>query len=885
MKPTDILDAIGGIPEEYITEAKPDVSRRRASCTPAEQPVSDAGICESSIPADSASQKREHAAGKRISVWQRIVTAFAAAVACLVFICGGGFILQQVLYPGDQSDQENHRIRSEGKNFLGGTGEIHVSNNMELMYDDAFYYFDRGHYKAERSGGEITCYVENKDWFLPSGGLGDLCWDGEQFYLFEKVSLYRIDMQGNYIDGKPFYQINTRILDKPLIMPTAINEMGYYIEDITKLSDGYYCINCGTYVNASGDDRDAIEPFYKKYEKMYCCIYQPDTGQEDLITTAGYSNWIDAVTDGDNVVVSVHDSSTDTLSLTTLDPVMTRDLISTDHTCWGISDGNLYLVDYFDLKRVDLATGTVTTVLGDLRFDDFLLCDGKLFALYYDGDQLICSDPDCTNPEILCNFRTDLTDTFAEIFEKGNAFDPSIIEELLAVDENYLLLRLHMKYNSEDKLYCISYVLIDRSTGAMRLFPDEIPVFEEDKTEDPESAETDVPEDEAPVYENNPIMHGANILGGTGEIRPAGNMKLLYDDYNVYLDYLRLRGDRYGGVFSQTEPLPDSVDAAGFVSDGALLYQIKEDGLYYVINGVSDMMFFPFGDEDFRKARAAIYGDPDSEAPVHVQTMGVRKLTDMDYLIYVSFAGDQNVQADAAHSFDYTVLWNGWSQECTELPDQCLILDVVGDGETFYYQPYGRGDLVSITLDPVSFGTIPEPEHRILSSLGWCMKDGCLYYMSPDESNLIENAVYCKYDLKTGACSVISSEPEFDSFIRNDEMFFGIEDPLFPESERPLYACSKDGTKIIRFDPELQNTSVVFDCGRDLPEAVRTKLLEAQAQLQAEGNDVQKLITALESVNQEWLMFRLCDQSYGLYYRYAEDNGVHNAFRCFEAAP
>ena len=114
MKPEDLLDAIQGIPEDYIAEAKPKRHRDpRRSLHSAEQSAaapSAENIRESSgSPASGAVQhtpkhRREEPdmTQKHFSL-HRLTTGIAAAAACAVFIGGGVFIAKQAA-DRDRSD-------------------------------------------------------------------------------------------------------------------------------------------------------------------------------------------------------------------------------------------------------------------------------------------------------------------------------------------------------------------------------------------------------------------------------------------------------------------------------------------------------------------------------------------------------------------------------------------------------------------------------------------------------------------------------------------------------------------------------------------------------------------------------------------------------------
>ena len=159
MKPEQLLDAMEHISQDYIAEAKPKHKLHQESRV--EQQARSAAETVTLKPTQQKSQR----SGKDItmsnhSFGQRIMTGVIAAAACAVFVGGGIFIAMQARQNRPEtanSGFENSEIKEiTDRNFLGGEGEIHVMRDMETMYDDTNFYFNRGFYVAPRSSESLT---------------------------------------------------------------------------------------------------------------------------------------------------------------------------------------------------------------------------------------------------------------------------------------------------------------------------------------------------------------------------------------------------------------------------------------------------------------------------------------------------------------------------------------------------------------------------------------------------------------------------------------------------------------------------------------------------------------------------------------------------------
>ena len=199
MKPEDLLRAMESIPEEYISEAKPErrgESSRKTQKAAASAAMQTANGHSGSIAQHCSGRQRKDSNMSRNTkqpVWQRVTTGIVAAAACTVFIGGGLFIAQQA--------KQNQPDTAAGgaTNFLGGKGEIHVAfskdyplHTLDLMYDDTRVYFDCGKYAADRTGGRISKAYQTSASVQET--LSHTLWDGEQFYYLNGSNLYIMDI-------------------------------------------------------------------------------------------------------------------------------------------------------------------------------------------------------------------------------------------------------------------------------------------------------------------------------------------------------------------------------------------------------------------------------------------------------------------------------------------------------------------------------------------------------------------------------------------------------------------------------------------------------------------------------------------------------------------
>ena len=243
MKPEQLLDAMEHISQDYIAEAKPKHKLHQESRV--EQQARSAAETVTLKPTQQKSQR----SGKDItmsnhSFGQRIMTGVIAAAACAVFVGGGIFIAMQARQNRPEtanSGFENSEIKEiTDRNFLGGEGEIHVMRDMETMYDDTNFYFNRGFYVAPRSSESLTEMREVSE--KQKEYLSHVFADGEQFYFADGNALYRMDDHGKREDT-PFF-----------IIPEYADGTKVEFSSIDRLNNDTYVIR---YLDIPGDTVNA----------------------------------------------------------------------------------------------------------------------------------------------------------------------------------------------------------------------------------------------------------------------------------------------------------------------------------------------------------------------------------------------------------------------------------------------------------------------------------------------------------------------------------------------------------------------------------------------------------------------------------------------------
>ena len=603
MKPTDLFNAIENIPDKYIDAAKPSsVKRHGESRSVVQKSVRDAEAVSSKTSSLSDarhthSRKDNIRMSTKQPVLQRIATAFAAAAACVVFAGGGLFIVQQARQ--NHQEPENSGVETS-LNFLGGSGEIRSTDDMFMMYDDRKFYFQFAQYEAMRTGSEI-------DTLKMGTHLSDILYDGEQFYRkegAEGTSLYRIDAQGKHMDEKPFYTIDTDAISAQL--GSECSAPMYHA--VRKLADGYYYICYSAVIN---DDQTG-----DWQSKDYNIIYQPATGQQDEIPNGSTAapqtveeNGIifnmptpRMITDGKDIIFAEYDGS---MYRVTLDPVKIELYEPAPKTGsymldWMIADGSVYFMNGtgeasdeapYSYGKIDLDSHTYTEILHETDFSRFYPCDGRIFALTDDNTKLVCADPDWTNVETVCDFRSGMTEAFTKALNETCGGDLTNAY-VTAADENYIL--VCFVFGDPGK----SCAVIDRKTGAARFF--RAPETEEYTPENtaettPENTAETTPETTAETTaETTPEntrenTAEPNIFGGLGELTPVdwdvrGAVALYRDNSNYY--YFESSNDDFTGggkwyrcpiTGGQKEQLPARINGAQapsqpLISDGERVF-------------------------------------------------------------------------------------------------------------------------------------------------------------------------------------------------------------------------------------------------------------------------------------------------------------------------
>ena len=545
MKPEHLLDAMEYISADYIAEAKPHTEQHNESRV--EQQAKSAAETVTL----KQSQQKSQRSGKDItmsnrSFGQRIMTGVIAAAACAVFVGGGIFIAMQAKQNRPEtanSGNENSEIEEiTDRNFLGGQGEIHIMQNMEIMYDDINYYFGCGHYAAPRSSESLTemheVSAEQSDF------LTHVLTDGEQFYYTDEAcdAIYRMDKSGRR-EEKPLFSISG-YTDWTNVGITSIDRLGDDEYVIWASGDVGYR---GCRFNAATKEADAMPD-----GALPLGLYRES--DDSILYRSGDYNEISRYTFSTKESVPV-----------------TAGIRGRVNGEWIVRNNRLYLVststenpdENGKYGKIDLATGEFSAI--KYGFYSFTTDGDKIFGLVNDDRELVCTDPEWTSPETLYDFST------AEIPERFR--DEMNFKIPFCADENYVCITVDARSD------CMRELLFDRKSGKMLYFY--LPVS------DQSAQETD----------------GSNLFGGTGLIHPAcrnsdshSTCCFLCDDAYYYL-LIGAQWYRFALDGGSGEPLPDRVNGAAlpdqaFLTDGE---NVLTNNLVPVNGGASypDINFTP----------------------------------------------------------------------------------------------------------------------------------------------------------------------------------------------------------------------------------------------------------------------------------------------------
>ena len=549
MKPEHLLDAMEYISADYIAEAKPHTEQHNESRV--EQQAKSAAETVTL----KQSQQKSQRSGKDItmsnrSFGQRIMTGVIAAAACAVFVGGGIFIAMQAKQNRPEtanSGNENSEIQEiTDRNFLGGQGEIHIMQNMEIMYDDTNFYFYHGRYVAPRTSESLTEMHEVGA--EQSEFLTHVLTDGEQFYYTDETcdAIYRMDKSGRR-EEKPLFSISGY---------TDWTNVG--IISIDRLGDDEYVIWAsgdigyrGCRFNAATKEADAMPD-----GALPLGLYRES--DDSILYRSGDYNEISRYTFSTKESVPV-----------------TAGIRGRVNGEWIVRNNRLYLVstsaknpdENGTYGKIDLATGVFSSIsTNKYGFYSFTTDGDKIFGLVNDDRELVCTDPEWTSPETLYDFST------AEIPERFR--DEMNFKIPFCADENYVCIIVDARSD------CMRELLFDRKSGKMLYFY--LPTPDEEET-----AETD----------------GSNLFGGTGMIHPAcrnsdshSTCCFLCDDAYYYL-LIGAQWYRFALDGGSGEPLPDRVNGAAlpdqaFLTDGE---NVLTNNLVPVNGGASypDINFTP----------------------------------------------------------------------------------------------------------------------------------------------------------------------------------------------------------------------------------------------------------------------------------------------------
>lgn len=624
MKPIDIFDAMDGISEKFIKETEQAVADHGESRISAKQETADApagnNTGEITAAGSSGVQKRhsrkeDTGMSSRQPIIQRITTGIAAAAACAVFAGGGWFIAQQAKQ--NQPGSANSLTEAGERNFLGGTGEIHVAvskaypaHGLELMYDDTKVYFENGKYAADRYGSFDSEAYETDAGVQET--ISHTLYDGEQFYYQDGNCLYLMDNAGN-TQAEPFYEISadfiagTQNLPDDMYIPEG-NDMipDIQIINLQKLRENEYVVGITANIYEDGEPiwtmqgnevyRPQNEGTARTWEKApgipgQIILVRDDLAVYQAMGYGRYGRW------DPNLPTGIP-SGVD-------DPAMAEMLSSTLMTlgdgettqpaeygkAWCVHDNCIYYmtaafsdnVNYepCHYASLDIYTGDFTD-MGKMWFDAFIPLDDEILYVTRDGDSLCTDDYALSASGALFSTR---------FYSDRHAF--ASLKSLEAADETYALIALEYT-GGEDADF--DYLIYDRTAGEPRYFT--LNRAAENTQEEPAQTE--------PAPQNDAV----NALGGSGTLYPVGWMNhgyvsLLRDNDNYYyfdtscwfecplaggqftkITYPQNSDLPYTGYFSEQYPFPYD----GFISDGERIYT---NDLDIVSDGYADNHFDP----------------------------------------------------------------------------------------------------------------------------------------------------------------------------------------------------------------------------------------------------------------------------------------------------
>lgn len=295
-----------------------------------------------------------------------------------------------------------------------------------------------------------------------------------------------------------------------------------------------------------------------------------------------------------------------------------------------------------------------------------------------------------------------------------------------------------------------------------------------------------------------------NFLGGSGTVRIAGNMNLLYDDEKVYPRFAGFEAARSGSQldYLQNRPILNDV-----LWDGETFYRIEGDSLYRIDNAGKDLDDTPFYTIDRDAHKDFFQGCQIDDA----QILEIQKLA-VDFY-YIGFRIET---PDEENNKNFGYLYNTASdkQELL-LCDPANTPEITAYDSNHAYMSCLNGDIISLTFAPFNAELISDDIHLKTQGTNWLAANGNLYFMVNDTTaGNVEGRYdyvpdsYGKIDLRTGAYTEIVHEPDFYDFI--------------PYGGK-IYALSDD-EKLICADPEWTEVETVFDFVSDLPHEIEKVL-------------------------------------------------------------
>ena len=589
MKPENLLDAMKYISADYITEAKPNTNQHNESRV--KQP--DAHSAPEKILIREDRRAAANGSGKEITMRttsQRIITSIAAAAACAVFVGGGIFIaMQSKQNRPDPANSGNDIIEQSGKNFLGGTGEIHSTDTMELMYDDSRVYFSCGYQYADRNGSDVNEIRYNGDYMEEF--MTHVFWDGEQFYYAEGESLYRLNNDGTH-EETPFFSVSSYY---------PMEELEQWPEfrftHILKLAGNYYSVRAVSSFGQTAEDD----------WRAYYCLFNAETGKSEIMPfDVEYSGFLK---ESDDSILFKNPETCGltryTFSTKSRKDIPLRgfkfdgnDLLLQGNTVYGffssVQDASAQVQDFsvsadsHRFGKVDLSTGNCTVIeAAPPEISQFTSCGDRIFTVLKGGMFLTECDPEWQNTDTLCYYDDIKPERFNDAPEAE--WDPDPMKFAVAADETYVDVRLDPGSDAQrDMLY-------DRTTGKTTFYY--MPHEDSAKavttvvsgtakavtTVVSGTAEVGVQETVSTSAVTDPAnaseLREPNVFGGYGKIRPVCtgtySSDYLFRDDEYYYEYLHTEESnwyRFPLEGGSGTPLPKRLNGAQqpgeFISDG-----------------------------------------------------------------------------------------------------------------------------------------------------------------------------------------------------------------------------------------------------------------------------------------------------------------------------